>query len=172
VHGPGESTIAFGRSGTFYAATIGAPSSRVFASTDNGATFPFRANAYTCPSTGPNQCGFTFGPPANTPFPDQEHIAADRFNALGVEVDALGRGRRPLTRSCLDWSERRPHLAGELGAAMLTALLDRGWLVRRPAGRAVAVTPRGAAGLDDVLAIDVAALAPAAIDRTPLRRVA
>jgi len=55
---------------------------------------------------------------------------------------------------------------------MLTALLDRGWLVRRPAGRAVAVTPRGAAGLDDVLAIDVAALAPAAIDRTPLRRVA
>src|SRR6185369_6341224 len=74
-------SVAFGRSGTFYAATIGAPSSRVFASTDNGATFPFRANAYTCPSTGPNQCGFTFGPPANTPFPDQEHIAADRFNA-------------------------------------------------------------------------------------------
>ena len=77
----GDGSIAFGRSGTFYAATIGAPSSRVFASTDNGATFPFRANAYTCPSTGPNQCGFTFGPPANTPFPDQEHIAADRFNA-------------------------------------------------------------------------------------------
>jgi len=98
--------------------------------------------------------------------------APDRFAALGVEVDALGRGRRPLTRSCLDWSERRPHLAGELGAAMLTALLDRAWLVRRPAGRAVAVTPRGAAGLHDVLAIDVAALAPAAIDRTPLRRVA
>ena len=65
-----------------------------------------------------------------------------------------------------------PCLAGELGAAMLTALLDRAWLVRRPAGRAVAVTPRGAAGLHDVLAIDVAALAPAAIDRTPLRRVA
>jgi DNA-binding transcriptional ArsR family regulator len=98
--------------------------------------------------------------------------APDRFAALGVEVDALGRGRRPLTRSCLDWSERRPHLAGELGAAMLTALLDRAWLVRRPAGRAVAVTPRGAAGLDDVLGIDAAALAPAAIDRTPLRRVA
>jgi len=94
------------------------------------------------------------------------------FAALGVDVDALGRGRRPLTRSCLDWSERRPHLAGELGAAMLTALLDRAWLVRRAAGRAVAVTPRGAVGLDDVLGIDVAAVAPAAIDRTPLRRVA
>jgi DNA-binding transcriptional ArsR family regulator len=98
--------------------------------------------------------------------------APDRFAALGVEVDALGRGRRPLTRSCLDWSERRPHLAGELGAAMLAALLDRAWLVRRPAGRAVAVTPRGIAGLDEVLGIDVAALAPVAIDRTPLRRVA
>lgn len=94
------------------------------------------------------------------------------LRALGVAPERIPATRRPLTRSCLDWSERRPHLAGELGAAMLTALLDRGWLVRRPAGRAVAVTPRGAAGLDDVLAIDVAALAPAAIDRTPLRRVA
>src|SRR3954467_12894531 len=55
--------------------------------------------------------------------------AAARFAALGVNVAALGRGRRPLTRSCLDWSERRPHLSGELGAALLAPMLDAG---RRP----------------------------------------
>jgi DNA-binding transcriptional ArsR family regulator len=94
------------------------------------------------------------------------------FAALGVDVAALGRGRRPLTRSCLDWSERRPHLAGELGAAVLAALLDQAWVVRRPRGRAVAVTPRGRAGLHDAVGLDVAALAPDALDKTPLRRVA
>jgi DNA-binding transcriptional ArsR family regulator len=94
------------------------------------------------------------------------------FAALGIDVDALGRGRRPVTRSCLDWTERRPHLAGALGAAMLAALLDDGWVVRRTRSRAVAVTPRGRAGLQDALGLDVAALAPDAIDRTPLRRVA
>jgi len=94
------------------------------------------------------------------------------FAALGVDVGALGAGRRPLTRSCLDWSERRPHLAGELGAALLTALLDAGWLARRPLGRAVAVTPRGAAGLRTELGIDVADVAPLALERAALRRVA
>jgi DNA-binding transcriptional ArsR family regulator len=96
----------------------------------------------------------------------------DPFAALGVDVATLGRGRRPLTRHCIDWSERRPHLAGELGAAVLDGLLERGWIVRRPRGRAVAVTPRGRAGLQDTLTLDVQALAPDAIDRTPLRRVA
>jgi DNA-binding transcriptional ArsR family regulator len=94
------------------------------------------------------------------------------FAALGVDLDALGHGRRPLTRSCLDWSERRPHLAGELGAALLSALLDRGWLARRSLGRAVAVTPRGLAGLRGALGVDVEAIAPLALERAPLRRVA
>jgi DNA-binding transcriptional ArsR family regulator len=95
------------------------------------------------------------------------------FAALGVDIDALGGGRRPLTRSCLDWSERRPHLAGELGAALLAALLRSGWLARRPAGRAVAVTPDGVTGLRAALGLDVATAAPLALEqRPPLRRVA
>jgi DNA-binding transcriptional ArsR family regulator len=94
------------------------------------------------------------------------------FAALGVDLSALGQGRRPLTRTCIDWTERRRHLAGELGAAVLTALFDQAWVVRRPKGRAVAVTPRGQAGLRDAIGLDVAALARDALDRTPLRRVA
>jgi DNA-binding transcriptional ArsR family regulator len=92
--------------------------------------------------------------------------------ALGVDVDTLRHGRRPLTRSCIDWSERRPHLAGALGAALLSALFDAGWLARRPLGRAVAVTPRGVAGLRAQLGVDVDAVAPLALDRSGLRRVA
>jgi DNA-binding transcriptional ArsR family regulator len=91
---------------------------------------------------------------------------------LGVDVAALGRGRRPLTRSCLDWSERRPHVAGALGAALLDALLAASWVVRRPTGRAVAVTARGRAGLREALGLEVEAIAPLALERPSLRRVA
>ena len=96
------------------------------------------------------------------------------FAALGVEVEAVDerRGRRPLTRSCLDWSERRPHLAGALGAAVLDTLLDDGRLVRRRRGRAVAVTPRGAAELRAAIGLDLAAVAPLAVEPSSLRRAA
>jgi hypothetical protein len=82
----GDASVAFGRSGAFYEATISslagatAGSTAVSVSTDNGANFTFRANAFTCPaSTATNPCGFASN--AGVPFPDQEHIAADRFNA-------------------------------------------------------------------------------------------
>jgi hypothetical protein len=76
----GDSSLAYGNSGNFYEGTIFGTSSALNVSTDGGKTFTFRAKAFTCPTTGANQCGFTRGnPPA--PFPDQEHITADRFNA-------------------------------------------------------------------------------------------
>jgi DNA-binding transcriptional ArsR family regulator len=64
---------------------------------------------------------------------------------LGVEM-AEGRGRRPLCRVCLDWSERRPHLSGALGAQILKRSLELSWVRRAPSGRALAVTPKGHAG--------------------------
>jgi DNA-binding transcriptional ArsR family regulator len=76
------------------------------------------------------------------------------FAALGVDVGAIG-GRRPLTRACLDWSERLPHLAGGLGAAVLDTLLEAGWLARRPAGRALDVTARGRAALRDRVGLEL-----------------
>lgn len=77
------------------------------------------------------------------------------FTALGVDPAALEHGLRPLTRSCLDWTERRPHLAGALGAAVLSRALEERWIARRPHGRAVAVTPAGATALRQRLGLDV-----------------
>ena len=68
-----------------------------------------------------------------------------RFLArLGVDIDALGQSsRRVLCRPCLDWSERRPHLAGAVGAALCTHSFSKNWIRRVEGTRAVAVTPKG-----------------------------
>lgn len=68
-----------------------------------------------------------------------------RLHDLGIVLG--GHAGRPLCRTCLDWSERRPHLAGRLGAALLDHALDRGWLVRTPESRALRVTRAGEQGL-------------------------
>jgi DNA-binding transcriptional ArsR family regulator len=63
---------------------------------------------------------------------------------LGVDVRALRQARRSFARACVDWTERRPHVAGSLGAGIATTCFARGWVRRRPGGRAVAVTAAGA----------------------------
>ncbi len=69
--------------------------------------------------------------------------AADIFGPLGVDLDALGRSRRSFAHPCLDWSERRHHLAGALGAALLVAVIEHGWVSRRPTSRAVTIHDTG-----------------------------
>ncbi len=64
---------------------------------------------------------------------------------VGIEIHALSRTRRPATLACLDWSERRPHLAGALGAALLRRLESTGGLERLTPGRAVRLLPPGSA---------------------------
>jgi DNA-binding transcriptional ArsR family regulator len=73
--------------------------------------------------------------------------AHEWFGRLGVDPATIGRRSRPLIRVCTDWTERRPHLAGALGAAICSALLDDGWVARRPTGRALRITPRGESAL-------------------------
>ncbi len=70
------------------------------------------------------------------------------FAGLGIDLASLEAGRRPLLRPCLDWSERRAHLGGALGAALLSRLLALGW-ARRGEGRAVTITPEGARRLGE-----------------------
>jgi DNA-binding transcriptional ArsR family regulator len=73
---------------------------------------------------------------------------AERLAGFGLDVAAILGARRSTARACLDWSERRPHVGGALGAALLDELLRRRWLRRRPDGRALAVTPSGRAGFE------------------------
>jgi DNA-binding transcriptional ArsR family regulator len=76
------------------------------------------------------------------------------LESLGVDVESARANRRSFARSCMDWSERRPHLAGALGAALASALFDRGWLERRPHDRALLITPMGCGALRSELAIE------------------
>lgn len=62
---------------------------------------------------------------------------------IGVDLAVLKAGRRPLCRACLDWSERRDHLAGALGAALLRRILDHGYAKRVPDSRALVIGARG-----------------------------
>jgi DNA-binding transcriptional ArsR family regulator len=72
---------------------------------------------------------------------------------LGAERAALRRGGRPVARGCLDWTERRQHLAGAAGAVLCRTLLGNGWVARVGSGRAVRVTPAGRTALADLLEI-------------------
>jgi DNA-binding transcriptional ArsR family regulator len=77
-----------------------------------------------------------------------------RLLTLGILAPDL-RSARPICRPCLDWSERRPHLAGVLGAAICTHALEHGWLRRRPATRALEITPAGSIGFKQAFGIVV-----------------
>jgi DNA-binding transcriptional ArsR family regulator len=87
----------------------------------------------------------------------QAHILPDRFDvtaaglatfgSFGLDMGALKRTRRRFAGACLDWTERKPHLNGALGAAITARLLGLGWIERGPRRRAVRVTPAGAEGL-------------------------
>jgi DNA-binding transcriptional ArsR family regulator len=87
---------------------------------------------------------------------------AAQLTASGVEfchafeLPLPERSRRPLCRTCLDWSERRPHLAGQVGAGLAQRLLARGWIQRATQGRVVSITPAGVAGLRERFGIELA----------------
>lgn len=69
------------------------------------------------------------------------------FAALGIAKGQAGRSRRASLRPCLDWSERKPHLAGSLAAALACRCFETGWVERRKDSRAVRLTEQGRAAL-------------------------
>lgn len=73
--------------------------------------------------------------------PQGERFVAD----FGIDLAALDGARRPLCKTCLDWSVRRSHLAGSLGAALLSRLYELKWARREKGNRVVAFSPNGAA---------------------------
>lgn len=69
--------------------------------------------------------------------------SAEFFAPLGMNCEEITVGRRVFCRECLDWSMRRSHLAGALGAACLSRILDLGWARREGKSRLIAFTPEG-----------------------------
>jgi len=74
---------------------------------------------------------------------------------LGIDVNALRPGRQGIACRCLDWTERRHHLARPLGSQVLRRCCDLGWLTRTPGSRAVQLAPPGRDSLRQQLGIDV-----------------
>jgi DNA-binding transcriptional ArsR family regulator len=66
---------------------------------------------------------------------------------LGLDAEPILRSRRMLARDCLDWTERKPHLAGSLPAALLARFVELGWLDRRRNDRGLTITHLGHANL-------------------------
>lgn len=67
----------------------------------------------------------------------------ERMERLGLRADDVPRSNRPMCRECLDWSARRPHLAGVAGKLVLERLLALSWARRQPASRVILFTPDG-----------------------------
>ncbi len=72
---------------------------------------------------------------------------------MGIDQDELLTVRRPVTRKCLDWSERKHHVAGSLGARLMTRMLENGWLRRVKLSRAIVVTSKGELGLNETFGL-------------------
>ena len=80
-------------------------------------------------------------------------LGEERLGALGIDVEAERRRRRMFARPCLDVTQRRPHLAGALGDALLRVYIARGWVRRQRRSRVIDVTPSGRQALRSVFGI-------------------
>jgi len=94
------------------------------------------------------------------------HRTTDNFEPAPALLDWLAAhdhpvpitgARRPLSRACVDWTERVPHLAGRVGAALALVFVDHGWVMRVRASRALRLTERGRLALARELGVTLPA---------------
>ena len=72
------------------------------------------------------------------------------FRRLGIDTAALARQHRAFCRPCMDWSERRHHLAGALGTAMLSRFCELNWVTRSTNSRVIRITPLGERSIQSI----------------------
>ena len=80
----------------------------------------------------------------------------ERFAGLGIDTEVMAAARRPMTRQCLDWTQRRHHLGGALGAALLEQMLTKKWLRRGTDSRVISLTSTGGQAFYDHFGMRVA----------------
>lgn len=90
---------------------------------------------------------------------EKEYLITEKgwrlFSQIGIVENEFKNNRRPLTRQCLDWSERRPHLAGQLGAVFFDKAIQRNWFKKVDFSRALIITSKGRQELCELLGIDI-----------------
>jgi DNA-binding transcriptional ArsR family regulator len=77
------------------------------------------------------------------------------FSQFDIIQEELKNNRRPLTRQCLDWSERRPHLAGLLGSLFLEKIVERKWFKPVNFSRELVITAKGSKELNELLGVNL-----------------
>jgi DNA-binding transcriptional ArsR family regulator len=77
------------------------------------------------------------------------------LGGLGIDLHSPTRSRRVFCRPCLDWSERRPHVAGRVGAAIADLAFQQDWVRRRPQGRSVEITSAGHSAFKTLLGVRI-----------------
>jgi DNA-binding transcriptional ArsR family regulator len=77
------------------------------------------------------------------------------INSFGITKEEVLIKRRPLARQCLDWSERRPHLAGQLGAILLSKMLEKKWFRSIQFSRELIITAKGRKEMNDLLGMGI-----------------
>ena len=82
---------------------------------------------------------------------------------FGIKLDTVEHGRRTFCRPCLDWSERRPHLAGALGAVFADRCFELGWIARIRDSRALKISAKGERGFAETFGVSLTAEPPAAL---------
>ena len=92
---------------------------------------------------------------SNGPDFKATRLGQGRLAALGIDASRERKGRRAFARGCVDLTQRRPHLAGVLGAALLDLYVREGWILRTPRSRVVSITPTGHAAFRRMLGISM-----------------
>ncbi|MGX9932787.1 ArsR/SmtB family transcription factor [Virgibacillus salarius] len=77
------------------------------------------------------------------------------FTSFQIDLEKLKKKRRSFSHKCLDWSERRPHLAGALGNALLERFIELHWIQQLPKTRAIKITAEGEKGFKEIFAVDM-----------------
>lgn len=77
------------------------------------------------------------------------------LESVGISRIKVEESRRPLTRQCLDWSERKPHLAGHVGALLLEKMFEKDWFRRVKNSRELVVTSLGSKAINELLQVKI-----------------